>query len=65
MIRNLVTESIENFKCFCDFHRGNYEDQIKEITEIRRKKEKTKIQFSEETELEKTFKHRAELDLKN
>ena len=55
MIRNLVTESIENFKCFCELHRGNYEDQIKEITEIRRKKEKTKIQFSEETELEKNI----------
>ena len=55
MIRNLVLEIIENFKRFCELHRGNYEDQIKEITEIRRKKEKTKIQFSEETELEKNI----------
>ena len=63
MIRNLVMEIIENFKCLCKLHHGNNKDEIKEMTEIRKKKEQTKIQFSEETEL-KTIR-RAVLNLKN
>ena len=56
-------EIIENFKCLCKLHHGNNKDEIKEMTEIRKKKEQTKIQFSEETEL-KTIR-RAVLNLKN
>ena len=50
MIRNLVLEIIENFKRFCELHRGKNKDQIKE-TEIRRKRnKKRKKQFYEKTD---------------
>ena len=55
MIRDFVMESIENFECFCELHRGINKDQIKEMTEIRRKKNKQKYNFHKKTDLKKHF----------
>ena len=65
MIRYLVMESIENFKCLCELHRGNNKDQIKEMTEIRKKRNKQNAILRRNWAKKTHFKRRVELNLKN